>query len=165
MTYEQLSAGYRQVGKLLCILITTGSMALSGCVTGPRASEDAARQAKTFIVPHGKSSIYVYRPRTFSGSAGLINVTLDDDIVGALGIGDFLTRTVDPGRHTIYTENATVITIPAKTSFVAEPNSKYFIQVDLDVASWTTNKISQVFVDPEIAENVLINYKMVEWIE
>ena len=114
---------------------------------GPRASKESSRQAKAFIVPDGKSCIYVYRlKRTLMGIAVLINVTLDNNIRGVLGAGDFLTRTVEPGTHKIYCDFGAGACLPANTSFLAEPNSKYFIQVDWGFDTWNRNKITQVFL-------------------
>lgn len=74
--------------------------AAAGCATTQMASEQEDADAKTFIVPEGRSRIYVYRNETF-GSAIKITLALDGRMMGSTAPKTYFAWDVTPGPHEV----------------------------------------------------------------
>lgn len=72
----------------------------AGCATTQMASEQEDADAKLFVVPEGKSRIYVYRNETF-GSAIKITLALDGRMMGSTAPKTYFAWDVTPGPHEI----------------------------------------------------------------
>jgi hypothetical protein len=87
-----------------------GLLLLSGCITPPTVPMvDSAEsmKAKTFKAPKkDKAGIYVYRIKTFTGSALTKTVWIDKKCVGDTASGVFFYQEVDGNKdHTISTQS------------------------------------------------------------
>ncbi len=89
-----------KIRKALLILVTLAIVTLSGCATVPMASKAQDTEAKQFIVPEGKSSIYVYR-NEFLGGAVAMEIDLDGSQVAITRANNYVRLIVEPGKHTI----------------------------------------------------------------
>lgn len=157
-----LSVSFR---KVTCFFAIGLSVLMSGCVTGQLAPKALDSQAKKFVVPPGKSAIYVYRDNSAFGAGVLTKVTLDNSI-GVIGPANFLVRVVDPGKHVVFLEKSGVSTpIPARATFEVKVNQKIFILTWTEFANFTTNRVRYEFVPPETAEKNLVSFELVEWID
>lgn len=144
-------------------VIGTG-MLLGGCVTGQLASKRLDTEAKKFVVPPGKSVVYVFRDNTLYGAGVLEKVTVDDSF-GLIGPANFLVKVVDPGTYVFIIESGTTWTLPAKVTLEAKAGQEYFIRVWATFKNATTNTVAYEFVAPEAAEKQLVEYALVEWIK
>ena len=142
-------------------LVLAGAL-LAGCASGNLAPEAAQLAAKTYQVPSGKSSIYIYRAGQFFASAVLSEVYLDGELIAVVGPGNFVRMDVEPGKHTILSKGGGVNPpIPAKTVIDARANRNHFVGMWM-VMGWSTNTIKQKIVSDEQGTNDLKRSKMVE---
>ena len=74
---------------LFAFVVLAGAL-LAGCGSGPLAPEAAQLDAKSYVVPAGKSSIYYYRTRHFIEVDVLAEVSLDGKLVTFVGPGNFI---------------------------------------------------------------------------
>ncbi len=78
-------------------------MALVGCVTAPSvpmAAPAADADAKQFMPPAGKASLYIAWSNGSSGGASL-DISVDGKLLGPIAPGTFYLVEVDPGRHEV----------------------------------------------------------------
>ena len=124
-------------------LVTGAAVWLAGCASVPMASitEDAA--AKTFAVPPGKSSIYVYRNETF-GAGVPMTVALNGKVAGQTGAQTYFVFQVDPGAHEVssISENTAVLRL------TTEPGKPYFVWQEVKMGLWMArSQLQQVSDD------------------
>jgi len=86
--------------RLFPVLLAFTTLFAVGCASIPMADPAADKAAKAFLVPPGKSRIYVYR-NEYLGGAVTINVLLDDRNMGQTVAKSYLVADVDPGPHKI----------------------------------------------------------------
>lgn len=151
--------------KFTFVLVMCASVLMGGCVTGQIAPKVLDSEAKKFVVPPGKSVVYIYRDNAAFGSGVLTKVTLDSSL-GVIGPANFLMKVLDPGKHVILLEKSGISTpIPAKVTWVANAGEKYFILTWTEFANFTTNRVRYEMVLPEIAVKKLADFDLAEWID
>ncbi len=144
---------------LFAFVVLAGAL-LAGCdASGRLATEAAQLNAKSYVVPAGKSSIYYYRTRHFIEVDVLAEVSLDGEFIAAVGVENFIRMDVEPGRHVILSEGGN--SIPVKTVIDAGANRNHFIQMGI-VMGWTQNFIELNIVSEEKGIKDLTNFKLVE---
>lgn len=89
-----------KIGNILLVIAMLATVTLSGCATVPMASKEQDAEAKQFVVPEGKSSIYVYR-NEFMGGAVAMEIDLDGKQVAVTRANNYVRLIVEPGMHTI----------------------------------------------------------------
>ena len=121
---------------LLSVAIIFGF--LSGCASVPMASLEMDAEAKKYIVPPGKSSIYLYRNEVIGGAISM-PVSLDGKIVGKTGPKTYFKWDVSPGEHEIasHTENTSTISINAIAGKI------HFIWQEVKMGLWTARSLLQ----------------------
>jgi hypothetical protein len=133
---------------------------LAGCdASGGVAPEAAQLNAKNYVVPAGKSSIYYYRTRVLIESGMLSKVHLDGEFIAVVGPGNFVRMDVEPGKHEILSESGAGI--PAKTVIDASANRNHFIQMRI-VPGWFSNPVEHKIVSEEKGIKDLKSFKLVE---
>jgi hypothetical protein len=143
---------------LFAFVVLAGAL-LAGCVSGRVAPEAAQLNAKNYVVPAGKSSIYYYRTPHFLEVDVHSEVYLDGELIAALGPGDFVRMDVEPGKHAVLSEGGNGI--PAKTVIDASANRNHFIQMWI-VMGWFQNYIEHKIVSEEKGIKDLKSFKLVE---
>jgi hypothetical protein len=143
---------------LLAFVVLAGAL-LAGCASGRLAPEAAQLNAKSYVVPAGKSSIYYYRTRHFPEVGGLSKVYLDGEFIAVVGPGNFARMDVEPGKHVILSKSGAGIL--AKTVIDAIVKRNHFIQMWI-VPGWFHNPVEQKIVSEEKGIKDLKNFKLVE---
>lgn len=104
---------------------------LAGCATVPMAPLEADTQAKSFVVPPGKSSIYVYRNESFGGGIPM-TVLLDGKIAGQTGPQTYFLFEVAPGPHEVSSIAENTSTIKVTT----QAGRAYFLWQEVKMGMW-----------------------------
>jgi hypothetical protein len=143
---------------LFAFVVLAGAL-LAGCVSGRLAPEAAQLNAKSYVVPAGKSSIYYYRTRHFLEVDVLSKVYLDGELIAVVGPENFVRMDVEPGKHRI--RNETGGSMVAKTVIDAIANRNHFIQTWI-VMGWFHNHVEQKIVSEEKGIKDLKSFKLVE---
>lgn len=80
---------------------------LSGCMAKvPLSTPELEATSKEFS-PHGdRSLIYVYRITRGVGGGSIIQIQLDEKVMGSLANGTYFMFDVDPGKHNILFQHA-----------------------------------------------------------
>lgn len=78
---------------------------LTGCASSPKAPPEKDMEAKQFIVPNGKSNIYLYR-NTIIGFQKSMPVSLDNKRAGITGANTYIRWVVVPGKHVVVSHPA-----------------------------------------------------------
>lgn len=89
------------------------------------APPELAVTALNFTPAPGMARIYVYRPSRLFGTAALIPIAVDSQIVGKVSSGTFLMLEVEPGRHrvsspTLENESAVVLETTGDSVYVVK---------------------------------------------
>jgi hypothetical protein len=145
--------------RVLFAFVVLAGASLAGCVSGHLAPEADQLNAKSYVVPAGKSSIYYYRTRHFIEVDVLSKVSLDGKFIAAVGVGNFVRMDVEPGRHAILSEGGN--SIPVKTVIDASANRNHFIEMGI-VMGWSQNYIKLKIVSEEKGINDLRSFKLVK---
>jgi hypothetical protein len=143
---------------LFAFVVLAGAL-LAGCVSGPLAPEAAQLNAKSYVVPAGKSSIYYYRTRAQIEGGLLSKVYLDGELITVVGPGNFIRMDVEPGKHAILSVSGTGR--PVTTVIDASANRSHFIKMWI-VPGWFYNPIKQEIVSEEKGIKDLKSFKLVE---
>lgn len=116
---------------LLIALAVAGAAWLSGCASVPMASTAEDTSAKSFVVPPGKSSIYVYRDETMGGAIPM-TVSLNGKVAGQTGPKTYFVFQVDPGSHEVSSiaENTVVLRV------TAEAGKAIFVWQEVKMGFW-----------------------------
>ncbi|HEY5719975.1 MAG TPA: DUF2846 domain-containing protein, partial [Gammaproteobacteria bacterium] len=114
---------------LVSLLLLFG---LAGCASVPMSSLERDREAKAFVVPEGKASIYLYRNESFGGAIAM-TVSLDGRVAGRTGPNTYMLWQVDPGRHEIVsiTENESKLVLETRAG------ETYFVWQEVKMGMWT----------------------------
>lgn len=84
------------------LLVLIVSIALLGsCATVPMAPKNESEAAKQLEVPPGRALIYVYRP-TIMGTITLVNVDVNEQVLGAMPVQSFFVIEVAPGYFRVF---------------------------------------------------------------
>ena len=104
------------------LLLIAAFSTLAGCASVPMgdAQQDAA--LKTFVVPKGKSGLYIYRNESIGGAITM-DVAVNGNPIGQTGAKTFLYKELAPGKYTITSkaENTDKLVVDAK------PGRAYFV--------------------------------------
>lgn len=123
--------------KLLIITILTVFGLLAGCVSVPMDSVKNDFLSKKFEVAPNKSNIYIYRDSRFVGSAILMAVAINGEILGELAPNTYFVVSVSPGEHHITSFNKST-SLKTNKTFSAEPPSELETEVSFEKTSEIT---------------------------
>lgn len=120
----------RRSSLLIALAVVAGAW-LSGCASVPMASMADDATAKTFAVPAGKASIYVYRNETLGGAIPM-TVALNGKVAGQSGPQTYFLFQVDPGTHEVSSiaENTSLLRL------AAESGKAYFVWQEVKMGLW-----------------------------
>ena len=132
---------------ITCIALAA---AATGCATTQMASEQEDADAKTFMVPEGRSRIYVYRNETF-GSAIKIALALDGRMMGSTAPKTYFAWDVTPGPHEIMClgENNIKVTVDAPSGRAA------YVWQEMKMGTWSAGCALNVVDGPTGRAGVL----------
>ena len=109
------------------ILIVLCFFLASHCASVSTASSDASSEAKSYVAPEGKGTIYIYRTGRMVGAAGQLAVKVNGMDAGGTGPGTFFKWDLEPGKYTFLSstsESSATIQIDVKAGKL------YFIRQD-----------------------------------
>jgi Protein of unknown function (DUF2846) len=86
---------------LPAILLAAVVVLIAGCASVPESSLEMKQQALSFTTPPDMAGIYIIRPYNFVGSAGLWNISLDNQNFGTLKTRSYIYNPVWPGEHSL----------------------------------------------------------------
>ena len=118
---------------LASVLVMAGcaSSAISRTAwTVPLANDDEDAQAKTFLAPPGKASIYLYRDG-FVRLLEAVNVTLDGRPAGVMRGKTFFVWAVEPGLHLVEVGEPDVVV--GSAHLTVEAGRNYYLWHELVV--------------------------------
>lgn len=103
----------------------------------------------------GKSSLYIYRVRAFTGSAFSWDVYLDEEKLTELRSGGYYYTTISPGSHTI------LVKIPQGLSLnvLTEPDQAYYYRLGVST-SFVEDRYVFERVPESLALDQLTNMKL-----
>ena len=107
------------------------AVVVTGCASVPMASLDKDREAKAFVVPEGKSSIYLYRDEMFGGAIHM-TVSLDGRLAGRTGPQTYMLWHVEPGPHEILS----IAENESKLLLDTQPGERYFVWQEVKMGMW-----------------------------
>ena len=117
--------------------------ALTGCAAnGPKYSEQYANE-------HDDSNFYIYRPDTIWSSAINSGVFIDDELIGTLQNGSFVSANISEGEHTIKVGKQL-------KKFTVSNDSKTYFKFKYGWALFFVIPISPQALD-EVSEAIAIN--------
>jgi hypothetical protein len=119
-------------------------------------SIDEDTKAKSFAVPKGKSSIYVYRNETF-GAAIPLTVALNGKLAGQTGPQTYFMWEVDPGSYEVSSVAENTSTLKLNT----EPGKAYFVWQEVKMGLWMARSQLQQ-VDEETGRKGVSECKRVQ---
>ncbi len=119
----------------LTLLLTS---IVSGCASVPMASMEEDARAKSFVVPAGKSSIYLYRNESFGGAIPL-TVALDGKVAGQTGPKTYFLWDVAPGQHELSSMSENTSTLRLST----EEGKAYFVWQEVKMGMWMARSLLQ----------------------
>lgn len=125
----------------LALLLTS---IVSGCASVPMTSMEEDARAKSFAVPAGKSSIYLYRNESFGGAIPL-TVALDGKVAGQTGPKTYFLWEVAPGQHELSSMSENTSTLKLST----EEGKAYFVWQEVKMGMWMARSLLQE-VDAEV---------------
>jgi predicted membrane protein len=120
--------GYRM--RYLMAVTFVFALILGGCVSLAPQSFDS--EAKEFIVPEGKASIYVVSPWTVMGCGAEWPINMNGKIIGKMNKGKYYWILAEPGNNfiTLVDQNRTIVGPFTEIDvfyFETQPNKAYFI--------------------------------------
>lgn len=109
-------------------LILAAILALTGCVTSPPSSADAAADAaaKKFQPPAGKANLYIARAHDNLGNALRFKLSLDGSALGTIAQGNYYLVSIEPGAHHIEVD---YLLSAEKAVVEAKAGKNYFFEV------------------------------------
>lgn len=111
---------------------------ISGCASVPMTSMEEDARAKSYAVPAGKSSIYLYRNETFGGAIPL-TVAVDGKVAGQTGPMTYFLWDVAPGLHELSSLSENTSTLKLNT----EEGKTYFVWQEVKMGMWTARSLLQ----------------------
>jgi hypothetical protein len=150
---EAMKFGFRAL--TLAVGLLSGSVA-SGCAASvPMAPAASAQASKTFQPPAGQAALYVYRPDQFKLSAVTVNVKVNGQSFGLLGVGTYLYTALPPGQYTV----VSVSEAEAPIVLTAEAGKNYFFQQEIAFGS-TAAQTTLVRVDDAQGREAVLKSEM-----
>jgi len=109
------------------VAIAAAMLVLAGCAaTVELAAPEEDLAAKSFAPTEGMANIYVTRKDQFTGSAVLLQLVIDHDVIGGIAPGTYHLVPVEPGHHTVSVTTAENQSIEEVD---AEAGRSYFFEV------------------------------------
>jgi hypothetical protein len=146
----------KSVNRLFVVAMLMVVSLLAGCATVPMASLDLDMKAKSFVVPEGKSSIYLYRNESFGGAI-VFTVALDGKVAGQTGPQTYFVWHVDPGPHEVSSMSENVSTLKLE----AQAGRPYFIWQEVKMGMWSARSLLQQ-VDDETGRKGVSECKLAQ---
>ena len=78
----------------------TSVLLLSGCASNSKAPESKSNEAKAFLAPDDRGTVYLYRTGRAVGAAGQLMVKVNSTDAGGTGPGTFFKWDLNPGTYT-----------------------------------------------------------------
>ena len=98
-----------------------------GCASTSKAPNEKSSEAKSFSVPEGKGTVYLYRTGRVVGASGQLLVKVNGNDAGGTGPGTFFKWDFAPGTYTFFSstgEASAVVELDVKAGEL------YFIRQD-----------------------------------
>ena len=99
----------------------------AGCASVSKAPAGQSQDAKSFNVPEGKGTVYLYRTGRVVGAAGQLSVKVNGKDAGGTGPGTFFRWDLNPGIHTFSSSTAES---SATVQIDVKAGEMYFIRQD-----------------------------------
>ena len=99
----------------------------TGCASTSKAPENKSNEAKAFLAPDDKGTVYLYRTGRAVGAAGQLTVKVNSKEAGGTGPGTFFKWDLKPGTYTFASstgESSAVVQLEVEAGQV------YFIRQD-----------------------------------
>lgn len=113
-------------------VLAAGFLALlTGCASVPMTSLQDDASGKAFVVPEGKSNIYLYRNETL-GAAIPVTISFDGKLAGQTASMTYFLWTVEPGNHEITCNAENTETLKLSTS----PGKNYYVWQEMKMGMW-----------------------------
>jgi len=118
----------KKMMRLLSIsIVTLLALIISSCASTSKAPESKSNEAKQFVAPDDKGTVFLYRTGRAVGAAGQLKVMVNSTDAGGTGPGTFFKWDLAPGTYTFSSstgESSAVIQLEVKKGQV------YFIRQD-----------------------------------
>jgi hypothetical protein len=108
-------------------LVISLSLLVYGCASTSKAPAEKSNEAKSFVAPDGKGSVYLYRTGRMVGAVGQLSVKVNGMDAGGSGPGTFFKWDLKPGTYTFLsstTEASAVVQLEVKAGEV------YYVRQD-----------------------------------
>jgi len=108
-------------------LVISLSLLVYGCASTSKAPVEKSDEAKSFVAPDGKGSVYLYRTGRMVGAVGQLSVKVNGIDAGGSGPGTFFKWDLKPGTYTFLsstTEASAVVQLEVKAGEV------YYVRQD-----------------------------------
>ena len=130
---------------------------IAGCASVSKAPDELSQDAKSFNVPEGKGSVYLYRTGRVVGAGGQLSVKVNGKEAGGTGPGSFFKWDLKPGVYTFASstaESSAVVQVDVKAG------EMYFIRQDarlgIDNGRVTMKEVDQHKGKRELADCKLL---------
>lgn len=108
-------------------IILLFAILMVGCASTSKAPNEKSSEAKSFSIPEGKGTVYLYRTGRVVGATGQLLVKVNGNDAGGTGPGTFFKWDFTPGTYTFFSSTG-------EASAIVELNVKagelYFIRQD-----------------------------------
>lgn len=140
--------------RLLPILVM--ALILGSCASTSKAPTSKSNEAKTFIAPADKGTVYLYRTGRAVGATGQLLVKINSTDAGGTGPGTFFKWDLKPGTYAFSSstgESSAVVQIDVKAGQV------YFIRQDARLGI-DNGRVSMKEVDSKKGQKEVQNCKL-----
>lgn len=108
-------------------LILMFALLFGSCASTSKAPESTSNQAKSYVAPADRGSVYIYRTGRMVGAAGQLNVKVNGRDAGGTGPGTFFKWDLNPGTYTFFSSTAEA---SAVVQLEVKAGEVYFIRQD-----------------------------------
>lgn len=98
-----------------------------GCASTSKAPNEKSSEAKSFSIPEGKGTVYLYRTGRVVGAAGQLLVKVNGNDAGGTGPGTFFKWDFTPGTYTFFSSTGEA---SALVELDVKAGELYFIRQD-----------------------------------
>jgi len=112
---------------LFFLLVVSISLIAYSCASTSKASSDKSHDAKLYVAPENKGSVYLYRTGRAVGAAGQLGVKVNGVDAGGTGPGTFFKWDLSPGTYSFLSatgESSAIVQLEVKVGQV------YYIRQD-----------------------------------
>lgn len=141
---------------LKIILIISSIIVFISCAKVSHAPGDESNEAKSFQIPEGRGSVYLYRTGRMVGAAGQLYVKINGMDAGGTGPGSFFRWDLKPGTYTFLSstdESSATVKLDVKEG------ESYFIRQDARLGV-SSGRVTMKQVDAEQGIKEVKNCKL-----